>query len=75
MNKSMLQRILHRNKILITAMLEAQASLKELKSYADENNFLEAEYLAHNKLKSIRVEIAKLVSEQKAIKSIVNSKG
>lgn len=75
MNKSMLQRILHRNKILITVMLEAQASLKKLKSYADENNFLETEYLAHNKLKSIRAEIAKLVNEQKAIKAIVNSKG
>lgn len=75
MNKSMLQRILHRNKILITAMLEAQASLKSLKHYADENGLLETEYQAHNQLKAIRAEVAKLVDEQKAIKSIVNSKG
>lgn len=75
MNKSMLQRILHRNKLYITQLLRVQAFLKQAKSYADATGNQEAEFSAHNQLKVIRAEVAKLVDEQKAIKAIVNSKG
>lgn len=75
MNKSMLQRILHRNKLYITQLLRIQAILKQTKSYADATGNQDAEFAAHNQLKVIRSEVSKLVDEQKAIKSIVNSKG
>lgn len=74
MNKAILMRVMHRNKILITHLLDLQSVVKRIKREADENGNQDAEYSAHNQLKMIRAEVAKLSLEQKHFKALVSAK-
>jgi hypothetical protein len=66
-----LQRLLARQRNYITDLHDMIDTLRQFKSEADLEGDLEQEYRYHSELVTYRKELAKVVSDQKAIKALL----
>lgn len=68
-----LQSIIQGNRDILAILYHNKTVAKMDKRFYDEEGDLEGEYSAHNKLKELTKEIAKLVSLQKSLKATVRT--
>jgi thiamine phosphate synthase YjbQ (UPF0047 family) len=67
------QRVLKRNRDIISYLHEALAHYKEVKRFADEEGDKEEEYMAHNQVMLVKKELRKMVFEQKTLKGMIQA--
>lgn len=71
MKANILQRMLARNRVYITDLQSHIDTFRELKTESDNFGDLASEYFCHETLKRYRKELANMVVEQKAIKTLI----
>ncbi len=67
------QRVLKRNRERITYLHSALEHYKTSKRLADEQGYINEEYLFHNQVQAIKKELRKMVVEQKTLKEMIQA--